>query len=59
MILMSEVEADKGPSQLYDGLKTAFKWMERPPECVRPHATCQTVKRMRDLAARKRIKAVK
>lgn len=54
-----EVEADTGPSasEAFAGLDTALKWMERQPEC--DHMQLLTVKRMRDLAARKRVKTVK
>ena len=53
-----EVEA-AGPSasEAFAGLETALKWMERQPEC--DHMQLLTVKRMRDLAARKRMKTVK
>lgn len=54
-----EVEADTGPSasEAFAGLETALKWMERQPEC--DHVQLLTVKRMRDLAARKRMKTVR
>lgn len=54
-----EDEADMGPSasEAFAGLETALRWMERQPEC--DHMQLLTVKRMRDLAARKRFKTVK
>lgn len=54
-----EVEVDTGPSasEAFAGLETALKWMECQPEC--DHIQLLTVKRMRDLAARKRITTVK
>ncbi|CAF4867052.1 unnamed protein product [Pieris macdunnoughi] len=54
--LSADVEVDAGPSasEAFAGLETALKWMERQPEC--DHLQLLTVKRMRDLAARKRLK---
>ncbi|XP_041973405.1 gamma-aminobutyric acid receptor subunit alpha-2 [Aricia agestis] len=52
--LSADVEVDAGPSasEAFAGLEAALKWMERQPEC--DHLQLLTVKRMRDLAARKR-----
>ncbi|XP_049302214.1 uncharacterized protein LOC125777196 [Bactrocera dorsalis] len=52
--LSADVKVDAGPSasEAFAGLETALKWMERQPEC--DHLQLLTVKRMRDLAARKR-----
>ncbi|XP_049306960.1 jerky protein homolog-like [Bactrocera dorsalis] len=52
--LSADVEVDAGPSasEAFAGLETALKWMERQPEC--DHLQLLTVKRMRDLAVRKR-----
>ncbi|XP_050536842.1 jerky protein homolog-like [Daktulosphaira vitifoliae] len=57
--LSLDVEVDAGPSasEAFAGLETALKWMERQPEC--DHLQLLTVKRMRDLAARKRMKTAK
>ncbi|KAG5888217.1 hypothetical protein JTB14_035568 [Gonioctena quinquepunctata] len=57
--LSADVEVDAGPSasEAFAGLETALKWMERQPEC--DHLQLLTVKRMRDLAARKRLKTAK
>ncbi|CAH1996004.1 unnamed protein product [Acanthoscelides obtectus] len=57
--LSADVEVDAGPSasEAFAGLETALKWMERQPEC--DHLQLLTVKRMRDLAARKRMKNAK
>nr|CAH7742579.1 unnamed protein product [Callosobruchus chinensis] len=57
--LSADVEVDGGPSanEAFAGLETALKWMERQPEC--DHLQLLTVKRMRDLAARKRLKTAK
>lgn len=54
-----EVESDIGPSasEAFNCLETALKWMERQPEC--DHLQLLTVKRMRDLAAKKRLKTAK
>ena len=52
-------EPDAGPSagEAFACLDTALTWMERQPEC--DHIQLLTVKRMRDLAARKRLKTAK
>ncbi|CAB3220362.1 unnamed protein product [Arctia plantaginis] len=57
--LPADVEVAAGPSasEAFAGLETALKWMERQPEC--DHLQLLTVKRMRDLAARKRLKTAK
>ncbi|VEN36331.1 unnamed protein product, partial [Callosobruchus maculatus] len=57
--LSADVEVDAGPSasEAFAGLETALKWMEGQPEC--DHLQLLTVKRMRDLAARKRLKTAK
>nr|CAH7713116.1 unnamed protein product [Callosobruchus chinensis] len=57
--LSADVEVDGGPSasEAFAALETALKWMERQPEC--DHLQLLTVKRMRDLAARKRLKTAK
>ncbi|CAB3232818.1 unnamed protein product [Arctia plantaginis] len=57
--LSADVEVDAGPSasEAFAGLETALKWMERQPEC--DHLQLLTVKRMRDLAAGKRLKTAK
>ncbi|KAK9869555.1 hypothetical protein WA026_003308 [Henosepilachna vigintioctopunctata] len=57
--LSADVEVDAGPSasEAFAGLETALKWMERQPVC--DHLQLLTVKRMRDLAARKRLKTAK
>nr|CAH7716560.1 unnamed protein product [Callosobruchus chinensis] len=44
-------------NEAFAGLETVLKWMERQPEC--DHLQLLTVKRMRDLAARKRLKTAK
>ncbi|XP_049302204.1 uncharacterized protein LOC125775598 [Bactrocera dorsalis] len=57
--LSADVEVDAGPSasEAFAGLETALKWMERQPEC--DHLQLLTIKRIRDLAARKRLKSAK
>ncbi|CAB3221927.1 unnamed protein product [Arctia plantaginis] len=57
--LSADVEVDAGPSasEAFAGLETALKGMERQPEC--DHLQLLTVKRMRDLAAGKRLKTAK
>ncbi|KAK9874630.1 hypothetical protein WA026_005458 [Henosepilachna vigintioctopunctata] len=57
--LSADVEVDAGPSasEAFADLETALKWMERQPEC--DHLQLLTVKRMRDLADRKRLKTAK
>lgn len=54
-----EVETEVGPSasEALACLETALNGMERQPECE--HMQLLTVKRMRDLAARKRVTAAR
>ncbi|KAF5301615.1 hypothetical protein FQA39_LY10662 [Lamprigera yunnana] len=51
-----EVDTRPSASEAFSGLETALRWMERQPEC--DHMQLLTVKRMRDLAARKRMTTV-